>query len=378
MYGRETAGIEVRMRERLLFIYNPNAGTGKIRGKLSEIIEIFSNAGYEIIIYPTKCRMDARRCAMEYAEGGLCDRIVCAGGDGTLNEVAGGMMLCGKKIPIGYIPTGTTNDFGHSLKIPKNLTAAAEIAAAGAIFQCDIGSINGTYFTYTAAFGLFSDVSYETPQNMKNVLGRAAYLLSGISKLAGIRPFTIRAEYDGQIIEGEFILGMLANSDSIGGFRGLTGKDIMFDDGLFEMLLIKMPRNILDLNGIIYELLSGGLNNRYIHYERVSKVHITSLEELPWSLDGEDGGNIQDARIVIHCQAICYVCRKHNHMLPEIELRKEEQAQERLELEEFQKEQKLLLIEEQRKAELELQAQKPLPEPEGSEQRQQPEELTEQ
>lgn len=314
------------MKERLLFIYNPNAGTGKIKGKLSDIIEIFSNVGYEVMVYPTKCRMDAHQCAIEYIQKEWCDRIVCAGGDGTLNEVAGGMMLCEKKIPIGYIPAGTTNDFGYSLKIPKNIVSAAELAATGAIFQCDIGSINGTYFTYTAAFGLFSDVSYETPQNRKNVLGRAAYLLSGITKLAGVRPYQICAEYDDQKVEGKFILGIIANSDSIGGFRGLAGKDVMLDDGLFEMLLIKMPKNLLELNGIIYELLSGGLNNRYIHYARVSKVHITSSEDLPWSLDGEDGGNIVDAQIVIHQKAVNYICQKQNHALEELE--KQEKLQD--------------------------------------------------
>ena len=315
------------MKERLLFIYNPNAGTGKIKSKLSDIIEIFSNTGYEIMIYPTKCRMDARQCAMEYVQKEWCERIVCAGGDGTLNEVAGGMMICGKQIPIGYIPAGTTNDFGYSLKIPKNILAAAELAATGEVFQCDIGSINGTYFTYTAAFGLFSDVSYETSQNMKNVLGLAAYLLSGITKLAGVRPYEVRAEYDNEVVEGKFILGILANSDSIGGFRGLTGKDVMFDDGLFEMLLIKMPKNLLELNGIIYELLSNSLNNRYIHYARVSKVHITSLEDLPWSLDGEDGGNIPDAEIIIYQRAVHYICRKVNDILEELETKEEIQEQ---------------------------------------------------
>lgn len=311
--------MEVIMKERLLFIYNPNAGTGKIKGKLSDILEIFSIAGYEVIVYPTKCRMDARRCAMEYAKKDGCDRIVCAGGDGTLNEVAGGMMICNKNIPIGYIPAGTTNDFGYSLRIPKNIISAAEVAATGAVFQCDIGTMNGIYFIYTVAFGLFSNVSYETPQNMKNVLGRAAYILSGITKLASVKPYQIRVEYEDTIVEEEFILGIISNSDSIGGFRGLTGKDVMFDDGLFEMLLVKMPKNLLDLNGIIYELLSGEIGNRHICYARVSKVHITSDSELPWALDGEAGGNIQDAEIIIHKQAVRYICLKQNQGVPQLE-----------------------------------------------------------
>ena len=293
---------------RMLFIYNPHAGMGKVGSRISEIIETMSEYGYEIIVYPTKKKNDAREKTIEYVTGNKCDRIVCAGGDGTLDEVASGMMTANKSIPIGYIPAGTTNDFGYSLKIPKDMGEAARLAAAGREFACDIGSINGKYFTYTAAFGIFSDVSYDTSQQMKNALGRTAYILSGISKLTSVHTYNLTAEYDNNVIEGEFIYGMVANSYSVGGFKGITGKGVMFDDGKFELLFVRKPRNLIDLNEIVYNLIKGDFNSDIICYARVSEVHIVCNEALPWSLDGEDGGDMHDAHIVVHNKVMKYVC----------------------------------------------------------------------
>lgn len=302
------------MRKRLLFIYNPNAGMGKIGSKLSSIVEIMSQAGYDVIIYPTEKRMDAREKAIEYVTNDMCDRIVCAGGDGTLNEIAGGLMIAGKAVPLGYIPSGTTNDFGYSLKIPKNYLEAAELAVQGESFYCDIGSINGTYFTYTATFGLFSDVSYDTPQNLKNVLGRSAYILSGITKLGSVKKYTLRVEYDNVVFEDDFIFGMFANSDSVGGFKGLAGKDVMYDDGLFEMLLVRMPHNVIELNSTILDLLRGNMESVNLHYARISKVQIVSEEPLYWAIDGEDGGNIKNVEILVYKQALQYICMRKSEL----------------------------------------------------------------
>lgn len=294
--------------ERLLFVYNPNAGMGKIKEKLSDVIEVFSENEFEVIAYPTKKQGDAKEKVLEYLKEDKCDRIVCAGGDGTIDEVANAIMESGKSIKLGCITAGTTNDFGYSLKIPKDMVEAARLAVTGGEFLCDIGSINGYYFTYTAAFGIFSDVSYDTPQNMKNAFGRAAYILEGISKLASVKTYRIKAEYNNEIVEGEFIYGMLANSYSVGGFKGITGKDVVFDDGKFEMLLIRKPKSLLDLNEIVFKLLKGDFNSDIICYARVSKVHITCEGELPWSLDGEDGGSIPDAEIIVHEKAMRYIC----------------------------------------------------------------------
>lgn len=298
------------MGKTMLFIYNPNAGRGKIRSKLSQIIEFFSQTGYELVIYPTKQKLDARDKVKEYVTTEECEVIICSGGDGTLNEVVSGLMEKNVSIPVGYIPSGTTNDFGYSLRIPKDMIKAAQVIAKGTTLLCDVGRMNESFFTYTAAFGLFADVSYDTPQNAKNILGRMAYILSGVSRLHSIKSFQLVVENENEVIEGEFIVGIIANSNSVGGFRGITGKEVLLDDGLFELILIRKPHNILEIRNIINDLLKNDLSSSYFCSRRISEVRILSAVDVPWSLDGEFGGTTRIANIMVHKQAIPYICNR--------------------------------------------------------------------
>ena len=184
--------------KKALFIYNPNAGKGLLKPKLSDIIDIIVKAGYEVVVYPTQKYKDAYYKVKTFTEE--YDRVICSGGDGTLDEVVTGMMKREKKIPVGYIPTGTTNDFASSLHIPKNLLQAASTAAEGREFPCDIGRFNGDVFVYIAAFGLFTDVSYETKQEMKNVLGHLAYVLEGATRIFDIPSYKLKVTHDGETI----------------------------------------------------------------------------------------------------------------------------------------------------------------------------------
>lgn len=294
-------------KPRLLFVYNPNAGKAKIGAGLSKFIDIFSDAGYEVIAYPTKKKLDARDLVADYLERHACDRIVCAGGDGTLNEVVNGSMTSEERVPIGYIPAGTTNDFAYTLGIPTEKIKAAKAAVSGRMFCCDVGKFQDQFFTYTAAFGLFTDVSYDTPQNFKNALGRTAYILSGISRLTQIKPCTLCIEYDGETVEGDFLYGMVANTNSVGGFKNLITKEIVLDDGYYEMLLVRMPQNILDLQAIIAELTKGELNHGNIFYARVNELKFHSFHPIPWTLDGEFGGEHTEGSIEILPRAVPYI-----------------------------------------------------------------------
>ncbi|MDD5934219.1 MAG: YegS/Rv2252/BmrU family lipid kinase [Clostridiales bacterium] len=298
------------MKKKVLFIYNPNAGRGKIRTKLSQILEIFSKTNCELVVYPTKQRMDAREKVMEYVTNEECNAIICSGGDGTLNEVVGGLMQCNYTVPVGYIPSGTTNDFGYSLRIPKDMIKAAEVIVRGATMLCDVGSINENYFTYTAAFGLFADVSYDTPQNVKNILGRMAYILRGVTSLHGVKSIHLKVEHDDEVVEDDFLVGMIANSNSVAGFRGITGKKVQLDDGLFELIMIRQPHNLLEISNIINDLLHNDLSSKYFYYRRVSEVKVTSDIDMPWSLDGEFGGTTRIANLVVHKKAIPYICNR--------------------------------------------------------------------
>ena len=220
--------------KKMLFIYNPNAGTGTLKPKLSDVIDVFTKAGYEVTVYPTQKYHDGIE-KMESCSDGY-DLIVCSGGDGTLDEVVTGMRKRSYKAPLGYIPAGTTNDFATSLGIPKDILAAADTAVNGIPFPCDVGTFNNDYFIYIAAFGLFTDVSYETKQSMKNILGHLAYVLEGAKRIFNIPSYKIRVIHDGEEIEDEFIYGMVTNSRSVGGFKGIIGTNVVFDDGEFAFL----------------------------------------------------------------------------------------------------------------------------------------------
>ena len=271
--------------KRLLFIYNPHAGKELLKPKLSDIIDIFVKAGYEVVAYPTQ----SYRKVSEY-DSDEYDLVVCSGGDGTIDEVVTGMMQRDKRDPIGYIPTGTTNDFANSLHIPKGLLRAADNAVNGTLFPCDVGKFNDDIFVYIAAFGLFTDVSYQTKQEMKNVLGHLAYVLEGTKRLFNVPSYRIKVTHDGETLEDEFIFGMVTNSRSVGGFRNMIGKQVVFDDGLFEVTLIKTPKNPLALQEIVASLLIEQVDTKHMYSFKTGRITFESLEEIPWTLDGEFGG----------------------------------------------------------------------------------------
>ena len=275
--------------KRLLFIYNPHAGKELLKPKLSDIIDIFVKAGYEVVAYPTQSYRDAYRKVSEY-DSDEYDLVVCSGGDGTIAEVVTGMMQRDKRDPIGYIPTGTTNDFANSLHIPKGLLRAADNAVNGTLFPCDVGKFNDDIFVYIAAFGLFTDVSYQTKQEMKNVLGHLAYVLEGTKRLFNVPSYRIKVTHDGETLEDEFIFGMVTNSRSVGGFRNMIGKQVVFDDGLFEVTLIKTPKNPLALQEIVASLLIEQVDTKHMYSFKTGRITFESLEEIPWTLDGEFGG----------------------------------------------------------------------------------------
>lgn len=283
------------MGQNMLFIYNPRAGKAQIRSNLLDIIDIFVKAGYEVTAYPTQAAGDAIKAVKTRRAG--YDIVVCCGGDGTLDEVVSGMMQCDEKLPIGYIPAGSTNDFANSLKIPKSMIKAAGVVVEGKNFACDIGSFNDDSFIYVAAFGIFTDVSYETKQDIKNVLGHAAYLLEGVRRLPSVRSYPLKITSGEQVIEGEFLYGMVTNSYSVGGFRGITGQDILLDDGLFEVTLIRKPSNPVDLNNIIVALVDKRAKSEHIYTFKTSQLTVESEKPLSWTLDGEFGG--EHSKVVI-------------------------------------------------------------------------------
>lgn len=303
--------------KKLLFVYNPRAGKEMLKPRLSDVLDIFVKAGYEVTVHPTQAYRDAYYQIKEY-EVGKYDLIACSGGDGTIDEVATGMMKrreMGKDVvPVGYIPAGTTNDFAKSLHIPRKPLAAADNAVKGVPFPCDIGKFNDSVFVYIAAFGIFTDVSYETDQAVKNVLGHMAYILEGAKRIFNIPSYKIKVEHDGEVIEDEFIFGMVTNSRSVGGFSNMVGKNIVFDDGLFEVTLIKTPKNPIALQEIIAALLIEQVDTKHMYTFKTKKITFDSVEGIPWTLDGEFGGE-QDYVEIENVQKAMEIMVPENHVL---------------------------------------------------------------
>ncbi len=289
-------------KKKLLFLFNPFSGKGLIKNKLYEIVDSFVKNGYEVTIHPTQRPQDALERVEKHA--GEYHLVVCSGGDGTLDEVVSGMMRREQKVPIGYIPSGSTNDFACSLKIPKSMAKAAQLAVSGIPFACDIGNFNGEYFVYIAAFGLFTDVSYATSQEQKNRIGHIAYIIEGIKRIPVVQSYHLRISYADQEIEGDFVYGMITNSVSAGGFRNITGKNVKLNDGFFEVTLIQMPKNPHELNEIIASLTNLIDNTDLIYTFKTDCLKVEAKEEIAWTLDGEYGGKHKDIAIFAEKEAV--------------------------------------------------------------------------
>lgn len=277
------------MKKKLLFVFNPHSGKAQIKNQLLDIVDTMVKADYEVTIYPTQAQGDA--ISKVERDAGDYDLVVCSGGDGTLDEAVTGMMRREQKVPLGYIPAGSTNDFAVSLGIPKDMVNAAANAVNGKSFACDIGLFNDDNFVYVAAFGLFTDVSYTTSQEWKNALGHAAYILQGMKSLHDIPSYLMHVECNNTYVQGEFIYGMITNSTSVGGFKGMTGKDVELDDGVFEVTLIKKPKNPMEFNEIIAALTNLVDDTNMVYSFKTDEIKIIAKKEVPWTLDGEFGGN---------------------------------------------------------------------------------------
>ena len=280
--------------KKLLFIYNPRAGRGTVRESLPDIVETFSANNMEVIVHPTRRAKDATETVEE--RGREYDLIVCSGGDGTLDEVVTGMMQGGFSVPIGYIPAGSTNDYAASVGIPSDFEEAARGIVSGSVCPMDVGKLGSDYFIYVAAFGAFTDVSYKTSQQSKNMLGHLAYLIEGMKSLPSIKGWKMSYQSDEISGEGEFLYGMITNSNSVGGFKGITGKDISLDDGLFEVTLITVTDNLLELPAIAGALLNKDPNPHIITF-KTSHLEFESDELVPWTTDGEYGGSYRSVTV---------------------------------------------------------------------------------
>ena len=274
------------MNKRLLLIVNPCSGRAKMRTELLRVVETLSSGGYTVTVYPTKTRGDATDYVSNLSENEY-ERIVVCGGDGTLNEVITGLMKSELHITLGYIPSGTLNEWSSGLGIARSIPKAAEDINTGKKIQLDIGRFGDRYFSYTASFGAFTDASYSAPQDIKNVLGQAAYFFEGIKSLGNIKPVRLKFNTEEREIEGDFLFGAVSNSMSVGGIVKFDESAVKLNDGRFEVLLIRNPDNILKLQPIIDGILKRDFDREGIEFFTTESITVTGGDGLSWTLDGE-------------------------------------------------------------------------------------------
>lgn len=295
------------MQKKMLFIYNPYSGKGLIKNKLSEVIDIFTKGGYDVTVRPTQDVKDLKQklitSAIEY------DIVSVSGGDGTINEAVSAMYTLPetKRVPIGYIPTGSTNDFALNLSIPNDITEAAKIIVTGTARKCDIGLFNGRPFVYVAGAGAFTAVSYETPQKVKNVLGHSAYIIEGIKSLPKISAVPMEINADGVIRSGNFIICMILNSARVAGMNFKDFYSIDICDGIFEAALIEVPENILSLEGALAAIHRGKRKGPGFEVIRGKTFNIKTATPMKWTLDGEFGGKVSEVNIEVLPNAVTFI-----------------------------------------------------------------------
>ena len=293
----------------LLFIYNQTAGKGLLKRQLASVINRMTQAGWLVTAYPTQSKGDATRIARELGQN--FDRVVCSGGDGTLSETVTGLLDLPAPPVLAYIPAGSTNDCAHNLRLPTGIAKAAMVAAKeGEPLPLDVGRINGKPFIYVAAFGAFTEVAYDTPQELKNTFGQLAYIMAGIGQLPNLTPYHLRVEYDDTVIEDEFYYGMVCNTYSVAGMKHtvLPTDRVVLDDGLFEVVLVRKNIKLADLTSVLQSLvLKAPVNTAAVVSFQARRVTISCDKAIPWTVDGEYGGTFAVSQLENQHRALTVV-----------------------------------------------------------------------
>jgi YegS/Rv2252/BmrU family lipid kinase len=290
----------------MLLSGNPRAGSYRAQNTFLEAAGIIFRSEYKAYLYSTQYPGDAARIVAE--TGADYDVVVCFGGDGTLNEVINGIMHLEKRPVLGYIPAGTTNDFASGLGLSRNIIEAARDVLNGHCISLDVGCFNNErYFSYVASFGSFTKASYSAPQDMKNALGYSAYLLEGLKSIWDFHPYRVRIKTETMEIEDEFIFGGISNSTSLGGILKLNISDVDLCDGLFEVMLVRNPKNLLQIQKLLHSVTTRNYENDQIFFFKTDFIELYCDQSIAWTIDGEFGGVSNEIGIKNHHNAVTII-----------------------------------------------------------------------
>lgn len=283
------------MKKNILLIVNPCSGKKRTRKSTQDVVRFLTEDGSKVTVKETACKGHAAKIAEENGE--QYDLIACCGGDGTFNEVINGALNTEKKIPLAYIPNGTTNDTAATLSLPTDLRNLTELIKKDEYRKCDIGTLNSRYFFCAVSFGFGAEASFSTKQALKNKIGHVAYILSNIKKIPDVHPVKMDIEYDDKKISGEFIFGAVINTKSVGGMFKLDENVFKINDGKFEIVLVRKLDSIIEIPHALVKLQKKEYDNERIILIQASKVKFSSPDEVAWLIDGEDGGKLREVTV---------------------------------------------------------------------------------
>ena len=290
----------------ILLIINPVSGQKRIQPKLFDIVDELCKADYNVTVHTTTHRNHATELAQSAAIAGF-DTIICCGGDGTLNETLTGLCLSGANndINLGYIPCGSTNDFADTLGLDSEPIKEIQNIIKENLTTLDVGCFNANrFFSYIASFGAFASTSYSAPQDLKNTFGHFAYILEGVKDLTNIKPIEATIVADGKVYSGKYVFGAVSNTKSVAGIVKLKDEIVDLNDGLFEVLLVKFPEDIIDLSEILTGASQSDFSSDMFDFFRASSIKVEFDDPTPWTLDGEMASPTKEANILVLNHAV--------------------------------------------------------------------------
>ena len=289
-------------RKRMLFVINPVSGKKNSKNQILDVLNEFSKHGYFVETYITQAANDAYEYLLRYAKN--YDVVAISGGDGTLNEATNALIQLDKKPLIGYLPSGTMNDFGYNFGLSTDLEAAAKTICEGRIDAFDLGKIDDQYFNYVAGFGMICEVSFETDQELKHVLGNLAYIIKAVSMLPNLRPYHVKLNIDGKIIEKDLMFGLVVNGIRVSGFDLIEKSEDAMKDGMLNVILVEHTPKLLELYNYPIGLLNPSVNGKYVTRYQAKHIEILADEPMKWTLDGEKGKERDKAEITVIPKAL--------------------------------------------------------------------------
>ena len=272
--------------KKCLVVYNPNSGKYNKEVTLPKIEKILNEYDYFVIIEKTKYKGDATSIVANIDK---CDLVVSIGGDGTFNEVMTGNFMRKDRIVLCHLPSGTTNDVGAMWGYGKNILNNLKLALNGKVKRIDICTINDKPFVYSAGFGKFMNIPYETPRELKKRIGHLAYIREGARDFfRKVKLYDITYEVDNEKYRGLFSFALITNANRVAGINNFY-KDIKLDDNKFEVLLC----NITKLKDIVKTLYFFALYDAskipgfYFYQTDNIKIKFNSPLKKPLCIDGE-------------------------------------------------------------------------------------------